>query len=72
LTRTKNGHLDVGPHVVLADEAFLAHAVDLNALEGSVHDFELVQHREHEYPVEAHGQVAEAGAHQGSTLLHFL
>ena len=43
----EEGHLDVRADVVLADEAFLATAVDLHRLQGDVHHLGPVDDREH-------------------------
>ena len=63
--------LDVGAHVVPADQALLAHALDLDGLHRDVHLFDLVQHRDHQPPGKSHLGLHPHGVDDhGVTLLH--
>ena len=62
-------HLDVGAHVVHADQAVLAGAVDLDALDGDVDEFRAVDDRDHEAAVENDLGGGSPGADQRPALL---
>ena len=59
------GHGDVGADVVLADEAVLALAVDLQLLHGDVHLLEVLHDGDADHVVERDAQAAEADADAG-------
>ena len=48
------GHGDVGTHVVLADQTFLAASIDLQRDQRDLHEFLLVNHRQHQAAGELH------------------
>ena len=67
----EEGHLDVRPDVVLADQPFRALAEDFDSAQGDVHDLGLADQGQDDGAGEMHGGLRAAGKDQGGALFDF-